>query len=141
WKKDRIGVLDFSTEKTQNAEFEIGPRLTWVYTKGKNIEQAFWMFEASHILFRDGNDTFFIEIEGYGEFKINNILKVREKSSVFYSDDTGDMYYLDSSTGELLLVEIVPVEGVISLPFPEINTEAKDKKIEELWNSGSQEAG
>ncbi|MFQ5953176.1 MAG: PEGA domain-containing protein [Candidatus Omnitrophota bacterium] len=140
WSKDRIGVLDFSAEKTGNVGFEKGPALAWVYTQGKDIGQASWVYEASHILFRDSSNISLIEIEGYGEFKIDPVFKVNEKSSVFYSDKTGEMYFSDATSGELFSVVIMPEESLIPLELPDLSKIGKSKKIEELWNLSSQEA-
>lgn len=113
WEKDRIGILDFETEKTGNVDFEKGPTLTWIYTQGQDIGQAFLAYNASHVLFLDSNNVSLIEIEEYGEFKIEPIFQVKEKSSIFYSERTGKMYFLDHDSGELLSVIIVPKQGII----------------------------
>ena len=136
WTRDSIGILDFSTEKTGNAEFEKGPALMWVYTRGKNIEQAFWAYGTSHILFRDGDEIFLLTLDTYGEFKLDQVFKVK-KSDILYSDKNGKMYFLSRADGELLSTEIVPVEKIISAPLPEMK-EIKKKKIEELWDSSLQ---
>ncbi|MGB2878802.1 MAG: PEGA domain-containing protein [Candidatus Omnitrophota bacterium] len=136
WTKDKIGILDFSAEKTGNTGFEKGPALIWVYTRGKNIEQAFWVYEASHILFRDGDEIFLLTLDAYGEFKLDQVFKVK-KSDILYSDQNGKMYFLSRTNGEFLSVEIVPVGKIISVPLPEMK-EIKKKKIEELWDSSSQ---
>ncbi|MCK5505325.1 MAG: hypothetical protein KAJ10_09190, partial [Thermodesulfovibrionia bacterium] len=94
--------------------------------------QAFWAYEGSHVLFRDAKDVYLIEIETYGEFKLDHIFEVKDKSSIFYSDDTGEMYFLDSGTGELLATRIVPGEGAIPLILPETKKKKKRNKIEEL---------
>ncbi|MGB2599639.1 MAG: PEGA domain-containing protein [Candidatus Omnitrophota bacterium] len=113
WEKDRIGILDFETEETGAVDFEKGPTLTWIYDKGKDIRQAFLAYDASHVLFLDSDSVFLIEIEEFGEFKINEVFRVKEKSAIFYSESTGKMYFLDRDSGELLSVTIVPEQGVI----------------------------
>ena len=114
WKKGRIGILDFQTEKTGNVNFEKGPTLTWVYTQGKDIKQAFLAYDASHVLFLDSSGVFLIEIEEYGEFKIEEVFQVKEKSTIFYSEVTGKMYFLDHTTSEIQSVIIVPKQGIMS---------------------------
>jgi hypothetical protein len=113
WEKDRIGILDFETEETGAVDFEKGPTLSWIYDKGKDIKQAFLAYGGSHVLFLDSATAFLIEIEEFGEFKIEEIFAVKEKSSIFYSESTGKMYFLDSDSGELLSVTIVSNQGMI----------------------------
>ncbi|MFC1644374.1 PEGA domain-containing protein [Candidatus Omnitrophota bacterium] len=125
WQKDRIAVLDFSTEQTKEVEFEKGPSLTWIYSGGKNIEQCFWVYETSHILFRDGSDLFLAELEEYGKVTLNHIFDVKTSSTIYYSEDTGAVYFLDAASNALLSVGIVPVKGLIQTPFTEKKEEDK----------------
>jgi hypothetical protein len=139
WQKNRIGILDFSTEKTGDGGFEKGPKLIWVYSNGKNIEQCFWAHKGSHVLFRDGAKISLLAIESYGEFILDEVFEIKHKTSVYYSDETGKMYFLDLPQGMLRSVEIVPKKGLIETPFPEITEDKKKTKLEELWNSDSLE--
>ncbi|MGB2706178.1 MAG: PEGA domain-containing protein [Candidatus Omnitrophota bacterium] len=111
WQKDRVGILDFSTEVTGDVAFEEGPRLNWIFTGGKNIKEAFWVYEASHVLFRDGSDVYLIELQPYGEPHLDRVLRVKEKTAIVYSEETGLLYYLDASNGSLASAEIVPGKG------------------------------
>jgi hypothetical protein len=139
WQKGRIGVLDFSKEETGNIGFERGPKLVWIYTEGKDIQQCFWTYKASHILFRDGSKIYLLAIESYGEFVLEEVFKIKQGTSVYYSENTGKMYFLDLPQGMLRSVEIVPKKGLIETPFPEISEKKKKTKLEELWSSDSLE--
>ncbi|MFC1479978.1 PEGA domain-containing protein [Candidatus Omnitrophota bacterium] len=130
WKKDRIGVLDFSTEKTKEVEFEKGPSLTWVYDGGKNIEQCFWVYEASHILFRDGSDLFLVELEEYGKVTLNHLFAIKNGSTIYYSEDTGEVFFLEAASNALLSVEIVPVKELLPKPLTEKKDEDKTSGTE-----------
>ncbi|NQT32466.1 MAG: PEGA domain-containing protein [Candidatus Omnitrophica bacterium] len=125
WKKDSIGILDFSTEETGNVEFEKGPTLTWIYTKGKNIEQCFWVYEGTHILFRDGMDVFLIESEEYGEYILSHLFRLGDKSNINYSDDTKEIYFLEASKGDLVSVNLMPETTVLQGALPAGKNEKK----------------
>ena len=118
WTQDSIGVLDFSTEKTGDVTFEKGPELTWIYTVGKNIEQCFWIYDGAHVLFRDSKDIFILEMTEYGSYTLSHLFQVKEKSSVYYSEDEQKLYFIDADTNELRSVDIVPQKGVVETPFP-----------------------
>ena len=118
WTGEKIGILDFSMAETGDVEFEKGPELLWAYTKGKNIAQCFWVYKGSHILFADAAEVFLMAIEEYGEISVDKILDVKEGSSVYYSDQTGKVYYLDGADGALKAIELVPRKSLITVPFP-----------------------
>ncbi|HLD55999.1 MAG TPA: PEGA domain-containing protein [Candidatus Omnitrophota bacterium] len=132
WKDDAIGVLDFSKERDEKSVFESGPKLVWVFRKGKNIKQAYWVYEGSHIVFRDENEVFLLELETYGKPHLYPLLEVKPKSSVAYLEETGKLYILKRSTGELSEAELVPKLEILQLPFPERREETKKSEIVEL---------
>ncbi len=135
WKKDRIGILDFSAEETGNVEFQKGPKLVWIYTRGSDIEQCFWAYDGSHVLFRDGSKILLLGVESYGEFTIKGIFGVKSGASIYYSDDEGKVYFLDSTRGIPRSAQIFLRKGLIEAPLEEALGERKKTKIQELWNS------
>ncbi|MBI4394675.1 MAG: PEGA domain-containing protein [Candidatus Omnitrophica bacterium] len=133
WASDAIGIIDFSKERAgEENVFETGPKVVWLFKQGEKIEQAFWVYEGSHILFRDKNKVFLLELETYGKPHLYELAKVKDKSSVFYSEEAGKLYYLDASTGNLSYLEVLPRRDLLLLPFPERKEEKKKVPIEEL---------
>lgn len=132
WKKNAIGILDFSEEHNSKGAFETGPKLTWVWKQAKKIEQAFWVYESSHVLFRDQNDVFLLDLETYGKPHLHEILHVKSGSSITYSEESGKLYFLESKTGSLSAIEILPSWQIPALPFPERKAEKKKSEIVEL---------
>ncbi|NQT90460.1 MAG: PEGA domain-containing protein [Candidatus Omnitrophica bacterium] len=123
WAKDRIGSLDFSVEEAEDVTFEKGPRLMWRYTGGKNINQCFWAYDGSSILFKDNEGVSLLERKAFKKSYLTQIVKVKPHSSAYYSEDSGALYYLDpSSGGRLYSVQILPQGRAL------IVTEQKDKK-------------
>jgi len=120
WTAERIGVLDLSEEETGSVEFEKGPGLVWERSGGKDIEQCFWVYKGSHVLYRDGSEVFLLAIEEYGDVHQDKILDVKPGSAVYYSDQTGKVYFLAAATGLLSAVELVPHKSLISVPFPKM---------------------
>ncbi len=132
WKKDAIGIIDFSKERGKENGFEAGPRIAWAFKKGERIEQAFWVYEGSHILFRDKNKVFSLELETYGKPHLYELMEVKPKSSVFYSEEAGKLYYLDRLSGRISFLEVLPRRDLLILPFPERKEEKKQAQIGEL---------
>jgi hypothetical protein len=107
WEKKRIGIVDFLTEVIEGITFEKGPELLWVDVKAGNIKQAFWVYEDSHILFRDKAQTWLIEMEETGRPHLDALIKVNAETSLFYTEDTGTLYYLGSASSKLYSLDII----------------------------------
>ncbi len=115
-----LGVLDFSVPETLSDEaFQVGSKLSWVLKERQNMAQAFWVYEGSHILFREGNKIFILDFETYEAPKENFVVEVKNGSSVYFSEDSGLLYYLDASSGNLLSLEVFPKKQILNIPFPE----------------------
>jgi len=132
WKQDRIGVIDFRDRDSERPVFEHGPRISWVYRGGANIRQAFWVYDASHVLFRDGDSVFLLELETHAKPYLRELFKVRENTDIFYSEDTGKVYFVDPAAKGLAAFELLPRRIMTFFPFPEFEEERKEIAIEEL---------
>ncbi|MDD3297216.1 MAG: PEGA domain-containing protein [Candidatus Omnitrophica bacterium] len=121
WQKDRVGFIDFSAEKTTGANFEKGPSVSWIYEGGKNISQAFWVYGGAYALLKDNEDIILLELETGPKPYRHNIIKVKKKTAVYYSDDTGKLYYLEPERGKLYFIEIVPKSRIVPMNFPNGN--------------------
>ncbi len=129
WTKHAIGILDLSNEKTDETQSsDSNAKLIWIYKQGQKIEQAFWVFNGSHILFRDRNKVFLMELETFGKPHLQELLEVKEKSSLYYQEDSGNLYYLEKTTGHLSVLELLRKE-ILTLPFPERKVERKKIEI------------
>lgn len=132
WREDALGIIDFAKERAGKKVFEAGPRLIWIYKQGKEIQQAFWAYEGSHILFKDENQVYLLELETYGKPHLNRILEAKPGSSISYAEETGMLYYLGPVSGNLSAVEVLPRKEILLLPFPERREEKKKAEIKEL---------
>lgn len=132
WKKDRLGVLDLEREASPEDVFERGPKLDWVFKRGQTIGQAFWVYEGSHVLFRDQDRTVLAEVETYGKPHLYPLAEVREGSDISYIEESGQVHYLDPATGYLSAIELLPRRDLLLLPFPERKEEKKESRIQEV---------
>lgn len=131
WQKQSIGVIDFTTEDTQGTAFEKGPELFRVYERGKNIRQAFWVYEGSHVLFLDQNEVTLASLPKiYGDNSLDPVISVKKGSSVYYAEDNGTLYYLEVPSGKLFGIKIVPEQTAIQLPLPRPEEQAENSVTE-----------
>ncbi len=131
WTGHEIGVLDFSEAEEDEEIFERGPRRVWVFREGKKIEQAFWVYEGSHVLFRDENEVFLLELETYEKPHVHSLLEVKKGSSVFYSEAAGKLYYLENAAARLASLELLPRREILPLTFPQLREERKRMELVE----------
>ncbi len=132
WEKKRIGVVNFLTEVIEGITFEKGPELLWVDVKGNSIEQAFWVYDDSHILFRDKGQAWLIEMEAVGRPHLDALIKVKPNHNLFYIENTGKLYYLDNISSRLFSLDIVGQK-----PLQE--KKARDKKKRKIKEKAIEE--
>jgi hypothetical protein len=119
WHKERIGILDFSREKNRENIFIRPARLQWRYDQGKDIGQAFWSYDGSHILFRDRDKIFLLELDPAATGMPEHLLTVRRKSSIVYHEETGRLFYLAEAGGTLNCFQLIPQSEMLKFYFPE----------------------
>ena len=116
WTKNRIGILDFTTESTGSVDFETGPEFEWIFSGGRDIKEAYWAYGASHVIFTDGDSVFLLGLAEYLKPSVNELAQVKKGSSIFYSEQAGAFYYLEPEKGNLTKIDIVPPKAVIKTP-------------------------
>ena len=128
WLRGGLGILDFSAEETGDVAFEKPPALVRVFTGGKNIRQAFWVYEGSHIMFLDGDEIFLLGLGEYIAPRLSNLFKVKPGTPIFYSEDAGCVYFINAASGNLMASRIRADRS----DFPEAFSEEEKGKIKEL---------
>jgi len=111
WKTTSFGVLDFSRPAGKKELFKRGPEIDWAFDGGSDLQQAFFVYGTSHVLFRDQDGLFLVPIGEGGRSPREFLAKVLGNTAVFYSDKTGECYYLEPSRGYLTVLEVLPPEA------------------------------
>ncbi len=129
WQHARLGVLDFTKATRRKELFERGPEIDWVYEGAKDIGRAYFVYDTSHVLFchRDGVSLVPVGQEGATP---NFLVKVLEKSGIFYSERTGRLYYLEPERGYLTAAEVLPEWPGFSAVFSELETRGREEAVE-----------
>ena len=110
WQEGGVGVLDFEKPERKKEFFERGPEIEWVTQKGKRIRQAYFVYDSAYVLFCDENEVWLTRL-GEADAPAEDLVGVRENSTVFYAEKTGKLYYLEPSRGELVAADVLP-EGI-----------------------------
>ena len=109
WTSSTITVARFSEEEGQDVK---GLRLTPVFNGGEDIRQCFWVLDASHVVFNDNDNVSLMEFEPQGVGHREFIVAVKKGSSIFFSNETGCVYFLNEE-GRSQKIRIVPQENVV----------------------------
>lgn len=129
WTKEKIGCIDFTAEETGKIDFEKGPSMRWLYT-GTNIGKSFWAYEGSHVLFDDDGLVHILELEEYGMVRVSNILGRKTKEPVYFSEKTGEMYFIGEGAEGLKKVVIIPEKSLFPVTEPTFKDTEKKGVIE-----------
>lgn len=108
WTPKTMGVLYFFQEKNGFGE---PVESKWVkqvlYRKGKNIQQVFWAFDNTHLVFLDGDHIMILETEAAKPFYIRQIARVVPGSQIDYEEWDHSLYYLEADTGNLIKRKLI----------------------------------
>lgn len=99
WTKTEIGVLEFQENSEDDGK---ATTKTIFYSKGKEIRQAFWAYEDTHVVFLDGEEIFLLEAGGISPHFSRPLGKAAPHSRIFYNDRNRSVYYLDPQTRHLM---------------------------------------
>ncbi len=111
WTQNALGTINFS-EAARDREkfFERGEKIDWVYSRGRNIEKAFWVYEGSHLLFLDQGWVYLQDLAQKGSAEPEKIIQVKPESGIFYDEDSGRLFYLGAADSQLSSIPILPEE-------------------------------
>ena len=118
WTNNKLGILDFSKDghsENQEGDTRDEPRITWLVTDARKIEQAFWVNKEACILYQDNDQVFIIETKVFGNTPPSKITEIKNNSAIGYSDSLGTVFYLHQTTGQLSAIEILPPGTAFSL--------------------------
>lgn len=95
WGDRKLGIVDFERDFP----------LTWVWQGGRRIQQAFWVYEGSHILFRDSVGVALLEVATQSRRRLK---PASPENPILYVEEKGTLFYLDRRSRRLGSMEVVP---------------------------------
>jgi hypothetical protein len=126
WTKNEIDTIEFLRNAPDNDPFSNGSVIQRIFEGGRNIQQCLWIYEGSHILFRDANKVFLAELMPQGPPHIEFLVQVKNNTDIFFSKETGAIYYLDAKMEGLQALDILSGKTPAALP-PAENREPEEK--------------
>ena len=123
WQRDQLGLLDLTREL--RAENATAPTLQmrWIALPHRRIEQACWVYNASHVLLRDQDAVWLLDLEDPQQAPPRHLVDLAPGSAVLYTEESGALYYLDRATSHLWMLEVIPRQALLPLPLPERSPE------------------
>ena len=110
WTREYIGVIEFIKQRDDSLPEISRPnaRIKKVYTKGRQITKCLWAYDASYILFQDGENLFLLDLMPQGENYAEKIAGLKKDTSFYYSEEHGEAYFLSQTAGRLTAIKIIP---------------------------------
>ena len=113
WQKRRVGIVTWSDPPARH------PSLRWIFEDGRNITQAAWVYEGSHVILHDGGRVKLLELAGTERPQVRDLFDLPEESRMVYVEGAGRMFYVNADDGALWAVEVLPRREPLSFMFPE----------------------
>ncbi len=129
WRKDAIGVVSLSREEKEKSLSSLPVKVDWILKGAQNISRVFWAHDGAYVVFQDQSRVLILELETFGEPSVYHLLETKGQSQISYSDDTGELFYFDKNTGNLMSLEIVPKWKVLEVPFSILKEKEKEGKV------------
>lgn len=127
WTKNKIACLKTESAQANSLTVKDPKSLKWLIDGKKNIIQAFWVYKNSHILYLNSDSIYLTEAQIKGTAVESKITDVKKGSKIYYSDITGNAYYLDPETGKVIAIEIIPYLSIIPESISNDSPEHKEK--------------
>lgn len=132
WTQDSIGLAEMIKSKKEPGLVQKRVKLEWVFKQGQKISQVFWAHDGAYVLFQDRSKVFMLELETFGAPSVYELLETKNESHIFYSDESGELFYLDKKIGNLMSVEVIPKWKVLEIPFAILQEKEKEGKVARL---------
>ncbi len=124
WSRKYIWIADFtSREYEDSAGYKKPFNLLTADEKGIDIQQCFWANDGSHLVCRDKDVVYLIELESDGKHHKEQLVEIKGNTDIFYSEDNGRLYYLDKKNGNPWALEIIPRKNSVFTTFVQENQE------------------
>ncbi|MBI3009447.1 MAG: PEGA domain-containing protein [Candidatus Omnitrophica bacterium] len=107
WQRKNIGIMEWPRTESSLSSSR-NEKLEWIFTGGKHIRQAFFVNEGRQVLFLDGSQLRLLETTESVVSHAHPVIEVKPRTTVHYSEHTGQVYFLDPSTGFLTALQILP---------------------------------
>jgi|GEM_PF-5559029 len=129
WTKNAIGLVEKIKPKKELGVLQGSWSVQWVFKQGQRISQAFWAHDGACILFQDQSKVLMLELETFGAPATYELLETKYQSHIFYSDESGEVFYLDKKSGNLMSLEVIPKWKVLEIPFTLLQEKEKEAKV------------
>lgn len=100
WTRSLILSVDFV--KASEEDFQKSPVKAVLVGEGRAITQAFWAYDDSHIIYRDGDSVYLAEARSGKAGQVRLLTKVAPGSSIYYHELAHTLYYLSPQTSRLV---------------------------------------
>lgn len=106
WTRKRISVLTFLQAVRGPGLFDKVCIIQDVYEQGKDIQQCFWVYDGSHILFKDSADILLLGPDIEKRPGPQSLAQAKKNSRIYYLEQNGTAYFLDDRQNRIAALKI-----------------------------------
>ena len=128
WTETAVGSAEWISHKPAMGTSELEIKKKTLFEGGRRIQTAFWAHDGAYVVYQDQNKVYLLEPQAFADPLVYELFEVKNGSQAFYSDDSGEVFYLDKNTGHLMSLELIPKWKVMEVPLALI----REKEIETL---------
>lgn len=128
WRADAIGIIQFLKDEEGDV-LRPSAKVEWILKGARQLRHVYWAHDGAYLIFQDQNKIFLLELETFGSPSVHELLETKSDSQIFYSDDSGELFYLDKKTGNLMSLEVIPKWKVLEVPFSILQEKEKEGKV------------
>lgn len=126
WTDQTIGMSEWTASKKDSAATSLEIAKKTIFSGAQKIQAAFWAHDGSYIVYQDQDKVFLLEPQSFAEPLVYELFQVKSGSLAHYSDDSGEIFYLDKKTGHLMSLELIPKWKVMEVPLAMILEKEKE---------------
>jgi hypothetical protein len=126
WTDQTVGVAEWIASKKDFSESSLEIASSKLFSGARQIQAAFWAHDGTYAVYQDQDKVFLLEPQAFAEPLVYELFEVKSGSLAFYSDDSGEIYYLDKKTGHLMSLELIPKWKVMEVPLALILEKEKE---------------
>ncbi|MFA5038675.1 MAG: PEGA domain-containing protein [Candidatus Omnitrophota bacterium] len=128
WTRRTITILNLVDSSREETDFSGTFFLSEdIFREGRDIQQCFWAYDGSHVLFKDAGTIYLLELDPEGAHQLELLTEAKRDARIFYSETTGTIVFLEEQDHSLKSLQLWPGAGFIP-PLPsETAPEGADK--------------
>lgn len=107
WTRQSIGIINPALTDDKTIADDIA--ISWPVQKSRDIEQVYLVNEGTHLLYRDQNAVYLVDLSSHLQAPKDELLRIKPNSDIRYSEKTGKIIFMNEKDGTLMNISLYPM--------------------------------